>query len=217
MLKFNSKPVSEHSEVSLADDGALEKVVEHWSAREASTATLDRDSSACYVVSVGTDRDPIARAAQLAEIVALVQHQGGHIVGQELCQLTRPHPRTLLGTGTARAIADRARASGATMLMAKYTANPFSKLEYFKEGKTLLENAIASNKNDIELRFLRCAIQENLPAFLDYNDNLDEDKNYIMKYMPMMDKKDVRKAIATYMIKSERTTETEKTSLKRYE
>ena len=116
MLKFNSKPVAEHSEVPLADGGELEALVEQWSARETREVVTD-DRSACYVASVGAERDPVARAAQLAEIVALVRHQGGRIVGQELCHLTKPHARTLLGTGTAQAIAERARASGATMLV----------------------------------------------------------------------------------------------------
>jgi GTP-binding protein HflX len=124
MLKFNSKPVSAHSEVPLADDGELEKLVEHWSAREGSRAPLESDTSCCYVVSIGSDRDPIARAAQLAEIVALVEHQGGRVVGQELCHLTRPNPRTLLGTGTAEAIAQRARDSGATMLVLDAELSP---------------------------------------------------------------------------------------------
>ncbi len=108
-------------------------------------------------------------------------------------------------------------AGGVTMLMAKYTSNPFSKLEYFKDGKELLENAIAKNKNNIELRFLRFAIQENLPAMLNYNDNLEEDKTYMMKYLPMLELRELKKAIAVYMIKSESTTEQEKAALKKYE
>jgi GTPase len=124
MLKFSSRPVSEHSEVPLADGGELEKLVEHWGARDVSSAELDRDTSACYVVSIGAERDPIARGAQLAEIVALVEHQGGRIVGRELCHLTRPNPRTLLGKGSAEAIAQRARESGATMLVLDAELSP---------------------------------------------------------------------------------------------
>jgi len=124
MPKFISKPVSEHSEVPLADAGELEKLVLHWRSRAATSDAIDRDSSACYVVSIGHDRDPIAGAAQLAEIVALVQHQGGRIVGQELFHLTRPNPRTLLGKGSARAIAERARERGATMLVLDAELSP---------------------------------------------------------------------------------------------
>ncbi len=108
-------------------------------------------------------------------------------------------------------------AGGVTMLKAKYCSNPFTKLEYFKDGKQLLEDAIAKNKNNIELRFLRFAIQENLPALLNYDDNLEEDKNYMMKYLPLLELRELKKAIAVYMIKSERTTEQEKAALKKYE
>ncbi|HEY8945190.1 MAG TPA: GTPase HflX [Polyangiaceae bacterium] len=131
MLKFDSKPVSEHSEVPLADDGEFEKLVAHWSARKAPVTLREGQASACYVVSTGTEREPIARMAQLAEITSLVQHQGGRVVGQELCQLTRPNAKTLLGTGTAREIAARARAAGATMLVldAELTASQARNLE----------------------------------------------------------------------------------------
>ncbi|HVJ19332.1 MAG TPA: GTPase HflX [Polyangiaceae bacterium] len=114
MLKFNSRPVAEHSEVPLADDGELEKLIERF---DRDAATTGPEDAACYVVSVGPERDPVARAAQLAEIVALVEHQGGRVVGQEIHHLTRPHARTLLGPGTAQAIAERARDHGATMLV----------------------------------------------------------------------------------------------------
>ncbi len=124
MLSFNSKPVSEHSEVPLADDGKLEKLVADWSARSASNASLDRESIACYVVSIGVGGDPVARSAQLAEIVALVEHQGWRVVGQEQHQLSRPNPRTLLGKGAAETIAERARASGATMLVLDAELSP---------------------------------------------------------------------------------------------
>jgi len=106
---------------------------------------------------------------------------------------------------------------GVTMLMAKNTDNLVKKADYFKTGKKLLEDAISQNSNNIELRFLRFAIQENLPPILNYNKNLDEDRNYIIKYLPMLELRNLKKAIAAYMIKSEKTSEKEKASLKRYE
>ena len=117
MLKFNSRALSEHSEVPLADEGQFERLVENWSARQTARAADGSEASACYVVSVGAERDPDVRAAQLSEIVSLVQNQGGHVVGQEIYRLSEPNPRTLLGSGTAQAMADRARAAGATMLV----------------------------------------------------------------------------------------------------
>jgi len=124
MLKFSSNSVAEHAEVPLADDGRLEQLVEHWNARRELTPTSDTEASACYVVSVGSGRDPEARAAQLAEIVALVENQGGQIVGRVCCQLNEPNPRTLLGAGTAQAVAARARACGATLLVLDAELSP---------------------------------------------------------------------------------------------
>src|SRR6478609_1783337 len=124
MLKFNSKAISEHSEVPLADEGRFEQLVEHWSARQSASTANGTEASACYVASIGPERDPQARAAQLAEIVSLVQNQGGQVVGQEIYHLSEPNPRTLLGKGGAQALADRARAAGATMLVLDAELSP---------------------------------------------------------------------------------------------
>ena len=117
MMKFSSKAVSEHAEVPLADLGKLEDIVAHWSARKEAPPLATPDDKACYVVSVGARREPSVRSAQLAEIVSLVESQGSRVVGQEIHRLSDPHPRTLVGIGTAEQMAERARASGATMLV----------------------------------------------------------------------------------------------------
>ena len=131
MLKFNSRAIAEHSEVPLADEGQFERLVEDWNARRSGSPVNGSEASACYVASVGPERDPQVRAAQLAEIISLVQNQGGSVVGQEIHRLIDPNPRTLLGTGSARAMADRARAAGATMLVldAELSASQMRNLE----------------------------------------------------------------------------------------
>jgi GTP-binding protein HflX len=121
-MNFSSKPISEHAEAPLADDGQWEALVARWSARD---VTIEgAEGSTCYVVSVGPARDPRVRAAQMAEIVALVQSQGGRVVGQEICHLADPNPRTLLGKGAAEDIAARARSCGATMLVLDAELSP---------------------------------------------------------------------------------------------
>lgn len=124
MVEFSSKPISEHAEVPLADEGRWETIVEDWQARGRSKSTSGAGGNDSYVVSVGPLRDPPARAAQLAEIVSLVESQGDRVVGQEICHLTDPNPRTLLGKGTAEAIAARARAHGASMLVLDAELSP---------------------------------------------------------------------------------------------
>ncbi len=124
MVEFCSKPISEHAEVPLADEGRWETIVEDWQARGRSKGADSVDGNDSYVVSVGPNRDPLARSAQLAEIVNLVESQGDRVVGQEICYLHEPNPRTLLGKGTAEAIAARARAIGATMLVLDAELSP---------------------------------------------------------------------------------------------
>ena len=125
MLKFDSKAISEHQEAPLGDEGRWERVVAHWDERRgASDVAIDEDDQACFVVSVGASGESIERAAQLAEIVSLVQSQGGRVVGAEICVLRSPNPRTLLGSGVAVRLATRARAAGATMLVLDAELSP---------------------------------------------------------------------------------------------
>jgi GTP-binding protein HflX len=122
VMRFSSKAISEHVEVPLADEGRLEKLVAHWAERR--NAPPEGDATRSYVVSVGCERDPLVRAAQMEEIVALVQSQGGCVAGREICHLAVPNPRTLLGKGTAGELAARARSCGAMMLVLDAELSP---------------------------------------------------------------------------------------------
>ena len=119
-MQFYSKPIPENEEVPLADDGQWEELVETWTERDAPT----EQSDAVYVVSIGTERDPRVRQAQLEEILSLVEAQGGDVVGYEMLTLTKVRPRTLIGKGTSRAIADRARELGAQMMVLDAELSP---------------------------------------------------------------------------------------------
>jgi GTP-binding protein HflX len=123
-MKFHSKPIEEHTEVPLADDGRWEEQVAHWEEREAGPDREPEDQNACYVVSVGNWRESTHQQAQLAEILALVQAQGDRIVGHETYRLRKPEPRTYLGSGTCEAIAARAKAAGADMLVLDAELSP---------------------------------------------------------------------------------------------
>lgn len=124
MVKFSSKAILEHAEVPLADEGRWEKLVEHWNGRQELQLGDGPQEIASYVTSVGAERDPRIRSAQLGEIIALVKSQGGRIVGKEICHLSSPNPRTLLGKGAAQEMAARARSCGATMLVLDAELSP---------------------------------------------------------------------------------------------
>jgi hypothetical protein len=55
------------------------------------------------------------------------------------------------------------------------------KLSFFKAGEKKLEAALQKDSNNTEYHFLRLLIQENAPAILGYNDEIEKDVNFIYK------------------------------------
>ena len=74
-----------------------------------------------------------------------------------------------------------------TMKKSQFLETPKAKVEAFKEGRVLLENAISKEPNNAEFRFLRFAIQENVPKVIKYTSNIDEDMAMIIQSYPKMD------------------------------
>lgn len=64
-------------------------------------------------------------------------------------------------------------------LEAKNAFNPYRKLSEFSEGKRKLDSLIAHHSENIELRYMRHSIQERVPGFLGYNDQLAEDEHFM--------------------------------------
>lgn len=127
-MKFHSKPIREHSEVPLADDGQWEAQLAHFAGRSRAKTRdpqlADDGHNHCYVACVGDWRSPLESRAQLAEILGLVEAQGDALVGHELCRRERPDPRTYVGIGTAEALGQRAREAGADMLVIDAELSP---------------------------------------------------------------------------------------------
>ena len=71
----------------------------------------------------------------------------------------------------------------ATMMLAKVHKNPFTKLSYFNKGKNILEASIKSYPDNVELRFLRYAVQVKVPSILLYFDDMDDDKDILDGYL----------------------------------
>jgi len=86
----------------------------------------------------------------------------------------------------------------ATMMMAKYTLNPFSKWSYFQKGKKMLENAIGADSTNIELRFLRFAVQTNIPSFLGYHGFIESDKKILLESISFLNDPELKNMITVY-------------------
>ncbi|HEU0135738.1 MAG TPA: hypothetical protein VFQ50_00455 [Flavobacterium sp.] len=67
-----------------------------------------------------------------------------------------------------------------TALKAKYARSKELKKSSFVEGVALLEYALKSEPNNVEIRLIRLSIQENTPKIMNYKKNLAEDKAFII-------------------------------------
>ena len=60
-------------------------------------------------------------------------------------------------------------------------SGPMEKLNLFKSGKKKLENAIKTDNQNPEFRFLRLIIQENSPKIVEYKGEIKEDSEFVKK------------------------------------
>ena len=88
----------------------------------------------------------------------------------------------------------------AVILLAKHSNNPYKKLQHFNTGKEMLEKNVQMNANNVEIRFLRLAVQTNLPKLLNYSSNIKEDKSMILKNLnTIKNDKDLFEKITTFL------------------
>ncbi|MCD0489639.1 hypothetical protein LPB86_15460 [Pedobacter sp. MC2016-14] len=87
-------------------------------------------------------------------------------------------------------------------LMCKHLVNPLSRLSHFKNGRKLLEEAIAKSEDNPELIFFRYTTQLNCPSILNYNGNLASDKAFLLQWLNKnASDEDLYKRIKTFMAK----------------
>jgi len=87
----------------------------------------------------------------------------------------------------------------AEILLAKYAFSPISKWNYFNRGKKILESAIIKDPNNLELRFLRLTIQENIPAILGYSSLIENDMKFLYNKVGFTQDVQLQKMIMDYL------------------
>ncbi|MEP3208045.1 MAG: hypothetical protein ABJN95_02590 [Maribacter sp.] len=97
-----------------------------------------------------------------------------------------------------------------TTLKAKFAKRIKDKKTFFKEGAQLLEHAIASEPQNLEIRCLRLGVQENSPKIVGYKDSIQEDKQFLLKHYKTTTNKSVRKFVKGYVLLSKVFSEAEK-------
>ena len=68
-------------------------------------------------------------------------------------------------------------------MKSRFVKFPFTKLKYFKIGKNELDDVILKNPKNVEMRYIRYLMQKQIPDFLGYNENIDEDFNIIVNQL----------------------------------
>ncbi len=101
----------------------------------------------------------------------------------------------------------------AEMLMAKYTINPFSKLNYFNNGKNKLEQSVKYDPNNSEIRCLRFSIQVNAPGFLGYNSKIQSDLKFLLNAYPSINDAQLKTMLRNILLSSGQLTANEKKAI----
>lgn len=98
-------------------------------------------------------------------------------------------------------------------LKAKFEKELSKKKSNFKTGAEILEESIQKAPENIELRALRMSVQENSPKILNYNKNIQEDKNIIISNFSKS-KSEVKTFVADFIAVSKSFTDEEKKTYK---
>lgn len=68
----------------------------------------------------------------------------------------------------------------AIALLAKHYFNPSKKLSLLNNGLSHINEAVAADGKDVEIRFLRFAVEENIPVFVPFTSHIAEDKKILV-------------------------------------
>ncbi len=90
----------------------------------------------------------------------------------------------------------------ALTLKASFEKKRKNKIDLFKKGKTLIEAAIESNPNNLELRMIRLSIQSNAPKITAYNKNIKSDKEFITANVDTISSIKLKKYLKGFMSQS---------------
>lgn len=68
------------------------------------------------------------------------------------------------------------------VILSRYKKAIAEKSKNFKEGAKMVEFAVMTEPDNIEIRMIRLSIQEKAPKILKYNRNIKEDKNFLLDH-----------------------------------
>ena len=67
-----------------------------------------------------------------------------------------------------------------------------------KEAVQWIEKAIATDPENVEIRLIRLSVQEHLPRFLKYNQDIEEDRKFVQQALPSVNDESLKSMINGY-------------------
>ena len=102
------------------------------------------------------------------------------------------------------------------MMNAKYAINPLDKWNSFSKGKTLLQKSVSKAPQNVEVRFLRLAMQSKCPSFLGYSEDIPKDKNFVLQQFKSLDDTELKNLMKGFLEKSDILSASEKKIIENY-
>ncbi|MEJ5960962.1 hypothetical protein [Pedobacter immunditicola] len=102
------------------------------------------------------------------------------------------------------------------MIEAKHMFNPLARWNKFKQGKALIEDAIKADSLNYELRYLRFAIQTNIPPVLGYSADIQADKKLLIDRLRKITDTDLRNRVFNFLLSAKVCTKEELNKLKQW-
>jgi len=138
-------------------------------------------------------------AAYMQDIIALRQMYyaayKNKAAAEQFCRVTENRKSVLPVQAGYKAMA--------RIMWCNHVDNPYYKLKHFYGGKCELEKAIKQSPDNVELRYLRFAVQTNTPGILNYKDKIAEDRTALVNYLQAKNNKendpDLYKRISDFM------------------
>ncbi|WP_299254169.1 hypothetical protein [uncultured Aquimarina sp.] len=91
----------------------------------------------------------------------------------------------------------------ALTLKASFSKKTMDKISFFKQGKKLIEEAIQSDPDNIELRMIRLSVQTSAPRITRYYRDIEEDKSFLTKNIDKVPSSKLKKFIKGFMSTSQ--------------
>lgn len=96
--------------------------------------------------------------------------------------------------------------------MAKHSNNPVNKLDYVKKSLSHLNDAVLTDATNVEVRFLRFSVEENIPSIVSFTSHVTTDKAMILNNL--LPSHAFYNTMKAYLKQSKSLTEAEKKSIK---